>query len=67
MNRIREAVDKIVTDPAKLEQILKAPPQQRDGVVGALLRQAIGTTFGVQTPEVIEDAAGQGVQSEVNQ
>lgn len=66
-NRIREAVDKIVTDPARLEQILKAPPQQRDGVVGALLRQAIGTTFGVQTPEVIEDAAGQGVQSEVNQ
>jgi hypothetical protein len=55
-NRIREAVDKIVTDPAKLEQVLKAPPQQRDGVVGALLRQAIGTTFGVQTPEVQEDA-----------
>ena len=66
-NRIREAVDKIVTDPERLEQILKAPPQQRDGVVGALLRQAIGTTFGVQTPEVIEDAAGQGIQPEVNQ
>lgn len=59
-NRIREAVDKIVTDPARLEQILKAPPQQRDGVVGALLRQAIGTTVGVQTPEVQEDATNQG-------
>jgi hypothetical protein len=59
-NRIREAVDKIVTDPARLEQILKTPPQQRNGVVGAILRQAIGTTVGVQTPEVIEDATNQG-------
>lgn len=59
-NRIREAVNNIVTDPVKLQQVLDAPPQQRDGVVGALLRQAIGTGIGVQTPEVQEDAANQG-------
>jgi hypothetical protein len=59
-NRIREAVNNIVTDPAKLQQVLDAPPQQRDGVVSALLRQAIGTGIGVQTPEVQEDAANQG-------
>jgi len=59
-NRIREAVNNIVTDPAKLQQVLDAPVQQRDGVVSALLRQAIGTGIGVQTPEVQEDAANQG-------
>jgi hypothetical protein len=51
-NRIREAVDKIVTDPAKLQQVLDSPPAQRDTVVGRLIRQAIGVTAGVETPQV---------------
>jgi hypothetical protein len=50
-NRIREAVDKIVTDPDKLQQILSAPAQQRDTVVARLIRQAVGVTAGVETPQ----------------
>ena len=50
-NRIREAVDKIVTDPDKLQQILSAPAQQRDTIVARLIRQAIGVTAGVETPQ----------------
>jgi hypothetical protein len=56
-NRIREAVDKIVTDPTRLQQVLDAPAAQRDTVVARLIRQAIGTTVGVQAPERMENAA----------
>lgn len=56
-NRIREAVDKIVTDPTRLQQVLDAPAAQRDTVVAKLIRQAIGTTVGVQAPERMENAA----------
>ena len=51
-NRIREAVNSIVIDPVKLQQVLDAPAAQRDTVVGRLIRQAIGVTAGVETPEV---------------
>jgi hypothetical protein len=54
---IRQAVDDIVTDPQKLQQILDAPPASRDGVIGAMLRQAIGVTAGVEAPERIEEDA----------
>jgi hypothetical protein len=59
-NRIREAVNNIVVDPVKLQQVLDAPAAERNTVIAALLRQAIGTTVGVQTPEVAEDDAAQG-------
>jgi hypothetical protein len=54
---IRQAVDDIVTDPQKLQQILDAPPASRDGVIGAMLRQAIGVTAGVEAPERMEEDA----------
>jgi hypothetical protein len=54
---IRQAVDEIVTDPQKLQQILDAPPASRDGVIGAMLRQTIGITAGVEAPERMEEDA----------
>lgn len=53
-NRIREAVNDIVTDPVKLRQVMSAPPAQREGVLGRMIRQATGVALGVSTPEVEE-------------
>jgi hypothetical protein len=53
-NRIREAVNDIVTDPVKLRQVMSAPPAQREGVLGRMIRQTTGVALGVSTPEVEE-------------
>ncbi len=53
-NRIREAVNDIVTDPVKLKEVLSVPPAQREGVIGRLIRQATGVAIGVSTPEAEE-------------
>jgi hypothetical protein len=50
-NRIREAVNDIVTDPVKLREVLATPPAQREGVIGRLIRQTTGVALGVSTPE----------------
>jgi hypothetical protein len=54
--RIRQAVSDIVTDPAKLDRVLKAPPQSRDGVVAAMIRQGIATGM-AEAPERVEEDA----------
>lgn len=54
--RIRQAVSDIVTDPAKLDMVLKAPPQSRDGVVAAMIRQGIATGM-AEAPERVEEDA----------
>lgn len=50
-NRIREAVNDIVTDPVKLREVLATPAAQREGVIGRLIRQTTGVAIGVSTPE----------------
>jgi len=50
-NRIREAVNDIVTDPVKLREVLATPAAQREGVIGRLIRQTTGVALGVSTPE----------------
>jgi hypothetical protein len=55
-DRIRKAVSDIVTDPAKLDMVLKAPPQSRDGVVAAMIRQGIATGM-AEAPERVEEDA----------
>jgi hypothetical protein len=54
--RIRQAVSDIVTDPVKLDMVLKAPPQSRDGVVAAMIRQGIATGM-AEAPERVEEDA----------
>jgi hypothetical protein len=53
---IRAAVSDIVTDPVKLKQVMKAPKEQRQGVIATLIRQTIGTQVGTRAPERIENA-----------
>jgi hypothetical protein len=53
---IRAAVSDIVTDPVKLKQVMKAPKEQRQGVIATLIRQTIGTQIGTRAPERIENA-----------
>lgn len=53
---IRAAVSDIVTDPARLKQVLKTPPEKRQGVIASMIRQTIGTQIGVESPERIENA-----------
>jgi uncharacterized protein YukE len=53
---IRSAVSDIVTDPVKLKQVMKAPKEQRQGVIATLIRQTIGTQVGTRAPERIENA-----------
>lgn len=55
-DRIRKAVSDIVTDPVKLDMVLKAPPQSRDGVVAAMIRQGIATGM-AEAPERVEEDA----------
>jgi hypothetical protein len=53
---IRSAVSDIVTDPVKLKQVMKAPKEQRQGVIATMIRQTIGTQVGTRAPERIENA-----------
>jgi len=53
---IRAAVSDIVTDPARLQQVLKTPPEKRQGVIASMIRQTIGTQIGAEAPERIENA-----------
>jgi hypothetical protein len=53
---VRSAVSDIVTDPVKLKQVMKAPKEQRQGVIATLIRQTIGTQVGTRAPERIENA-----------
>jgi hypothetical protein len=53
---IRSAVSDIVTDPVKLKQVMKAPKEQRQGVIATLIRQTIGTQVSTRAPERIENA-----------
>ena len=53
---IRSAVSDIVTDPVKLKQVMKAPKEQRQGVIATMIRQTIGTQIGTRAPERIENA-----------
>jgi hypothetical protein len=53
---IRSAVSDIVTDPVKLQQVMKVPREQRQGVIATLIRQTIGTQVGTRAPERIENA-----------
>ena len=53
---IRAAVSDIVTDPARLQQVLKTPPEKRQGVIASMIRQTIGTQIGAEAPERMENA-----------
>jgi hypothetical protein len=53
---VRSAVSDIVTDPVKLQQVMKVPREQRQGVIATLIRQTIGTQVGTRAPERIENA-----------
>lgn len=53
---IRAAVSDIVTDPVKLKEVLKAPPDKRQGVIARMIRQTVGTQLGAETPERTENA-----------
>ena len=53
---IRSAVSDIVTDPVRLQQVLKTPPEKRQGVIASMIRQTIGTQIGAEAPERIENA-----------
>jgi hypothetical protein len=53
---IRAAVSDIVTDPVKLKEVLKSPPDKRQGVLARMIRQTVGTQLGVETPERTENA-----------
>lgn len=53
---IRAAVSDIVTDPVRLQQVLKTPPEKRQGVIASMIRQTIGTQIGAEAPERIENA-----------
>lgn len=56
---IRKAVSDIVSDNAKVKEILKTPPDRRQGVIARMIRQTVGTQFGVETPERTENAPQQ--------
>jgi len=53
---IRNEVSKIVTDPVRLQEVLKAPKEKRQGVIASMIRQAIGSQTGAEAPERIENA-----------
>jgi hypothetical protein len=53
---IRSAVSDIVTDPVRLRQVLKSPPEKRQGVIASMIRQTIGTQIGAEAPERMENA-----------
>lgn len=53
--KIREAVSDIVTDPQRLQEVLKTPAAQREGVIGRMIRQSLGVTVGVNEPERMEE------------
>lgn len=53
---IRAAVSDIVTDPVRLQQVLKTPPEKRQGVIASMIRQTIGTQIGAEAPERMENA-----------
>lgn len=53
---IRAAVSDIVTDPVRLQQVLKSPPEKRQGVIASMIRQTIGTQIGAEAPERMENA-----------
>ena len=53
---IRNEVSKIVTDPVRLKEVLKAPKEKRQGVIASMIRQTIGSQVGAEAPEVIENA-----------
>jgi hypothetical protein len=53
---IRSAVSDIVTDPVRLQQVLKTPPEKRQGVIASMIRQTIGTQIGAEAPERTENA-----------
>jgi hypothetical protein len=53
---IRNEVSKIVTDPVRLKQVLKAPKEKRQGVIASMIRQTIGSQVGAEAPERIENA-----------
>jgi hypothetical protein len=53
---IRNEVSKIVTDPVRLKEVLKAPKEKRQGVIATMIRQTIGSQAGAEAPERIEDA-----------
>lgn len=54
---IRKAVSDIVTDPVKLQQVMSAPRAQQEAIMQRLIRQALTTQAGVDTPERIEEDA----------
>jgi hypothetical protein len=53
---IRAAVSDIVTDPVKLKEVLKSPPDKRQGVLARMIRQTVGTQLGAETPERMQNA-----------
>ena len=53
---IRSAVSDIVTDPVRLKEVMKSPPDQRQGVIARMIRQTIGTQVGAETPERMQNA-----------
>ena len=53
---IRAAVSDIVTDPVKLKEVLKSPPDKRQGVLARMIRQTVGTQLGAETPERTQNA-----------
>ena len=53
---IRAAVSAIVTDEAKLKEVLKTPPDKRQGVLARMIRQTVGTQLGAETPERMQNA-----------
>lgn len=53
---IRKAVSDIVTDPQKLKQVMSKPRQEQERMIAKMIRQAVGTQIGVETPERTENA-----------
>jgi len=53
---IRKAVSDIVTDPQKLKQVMSKPKQEQERMIAIMIRQALGTQLGTETPERIENA-----------
>lgn len=53
---IRKAVSDIVTDPQKLKQVMSKPVQEQERMIAKMIRQAVGTQLGVETPERTENA-----------
>ena len=56
---IRSAVSDIVTDPVKLQQVLRVPKEQRQGVMATLIRQTIGTQVSATAPERTDNATNE--------